>query len=233
MNSSIRLWLLAATLILAPQLGSAQTGTTTTTTSSGPVAVYRLAFKVTGDTINYQPYQNGYYVAPISGGGGVGSLILTKIIGGQRQYFTYANFGELFVAMHGEKRKAVITCTAANSVSTTTFFAIGETDDEMEVKTAGANSTVFVATRLDGYAVSADSERDLPFASSTAADVGVAGACTLAARLDNTMTEDAIKQGRTLATQITDIQTRLKADGYVDGKALAAAAAAGTSTTGP
>jgi hypothetical protein len=182
--------------------------------------VYRLSFKVTGDTINYQPYQNGYYIAPITGG--VGSLILTKIIAGNRMYFTYANFGELFVALKGENRKAVISATAANSVSTTTFFAIGETDDERPVTSAAATSKVFVANKLEGYAVSADSERDLPFGSTSAADIGVAGASLLTARLDETMTEDAIKQNRTLTTQVIEIQTRLKDDGYTDGKTPAA-----------
>jgi hypothetical protein len=223
MNSLFRPSLLVAALFALPFLGSAQTATTTTTTTtSGPLAIYRLSFKTAGENINYQPYQNGYYIAPITGG--VGSLILTKIIGGKREYFTYASFGELFVAMHGDNRKAVITCTAANSVSTTTFFAIGDTDDEREVTSAAATSTVFVATRLDGYAVSADSERDLPFASTGASDVGVAGASTLTARLDDTLTEDAMKQSRSLTGEVTEIQTRLKADGYVDGKALAAAA---------
>ncbi len=229
MNSTPRPWikLLVALLLAAPTLGHSQT-TTSTTTSTGPLAVYRLSFKVTGETINYQPYQNGYYIAPITGG--VGSLILTKIIGGQRQYFTYANFGELFVALKSETRKAVISATAANSVSTTTFFAIGDTDDEREVSTAAATSTVFVATRLDGYAVSADSERDLPFGSTATSDIGVAGASLLTAKLDETLTEDAIKQSRSLATEVTEIQTRLKDDGYTDGKTPTTTATTATTT---
>ncbi|WP_156346455.1 hypothetical protein [Verrucomicrobium spinosum] len=57
------------------------------TSARAQVAVYRLSFEQTGDSINYRPYQNGYYIAPIQGG--EGTLILTLVTGNTKQYFTY------------------------------------------------------------------------------------------------------------------------------------------------
>lgn len=187
---------------------------TTTTTSSGPVAVYRLSFEETGDSVNYRPYQNGYYIAPINGGSG--SLILTLITGNQRQYFAYEAFGELFVAVDGKEKKMVLSATAANDVSTTVFYAIGKTEKEIEVESRNAVSKVKVAEKMTGYAVSADSEKDLPFAGA-GTSVGVAGVSILTAKLDETLTNVAIRDNVSVATEVDEIIDILEASGYVDG----------------
>jgi hypothetical protein len=187
---------------------------TATATASGPVAVYRLAFEETGDSVNYRPYQNGYYIAPINGGSG--SLILTLITGNQRQYFSYEAFGELFVAVDGKEKKMVLSATAANNVSTTVFYAIGKTEKEIEVESRNATSKVKVAEKMTGYAVSADSEKDLPFAGA-GTSVGVAGVSILTAKLDETLTNVAIRDNVSVATEVDEIIDILEAAGYVDG----------------
>jgi len=179
------------------------------------VAVYRLSFETTGETVNYRPYQNGYYIAPIQGG--TGSLVLTQITGGQRKYFSYANFGESFVALSGEKKRMVLSATAANDVSTTVFYAIGTTDKEIEVETRNANSQIKVATKLKGFAISADSEQDLPF-SGAGNSVGVAGASVLTAKYDETLSRAAIRDGLSVAAELALIIDSLESTGYVDGK---------------
>jgi hypothetical protein len=193
----------------------------------GQLVVYKLTFDVAGETINYRPYQGGFYVAPIEGG--TGTLILTLTTGGVKQFYSYANFGELFVAVKGENRKVVLSATAANTVSTTTFFAIGTANDKKEVETRSSDGIIFVAKELKGYAVSADSERDLPYASSSPTDIGVAGVSYLRALIDDGKTEDAIKNSRTLADQVTLITTDLTEDGYVNGQTTTAGA--GNTTT--
>lgn len=182
--------------------------------SQGQVLVYRLSFEKAGESINYSPYQGGYYIAPVNGG--TGTLVLTRSVGGKK-YFTYANFGELFVALKENVRKAVLSATAANSVSTTTFFAIGETDDKLDVATRFADETL-VATELKGWAVSADSERDLPFSSTNATDIGVAGASILTCKLDQGLTNGAIALGRSVADEVTVLTDELESQGYADGK---------------
>jgi hypothetical protein len=187
----------------------------TTTTSSGPVAVYRLSFEETGDSVNYRPYQNGYYIAPINGGSG--SLVLTLITGNQRQYFAYEAFGELFVAVDGKEKKMVLSATAANDVSTTVFYAIGKTEKQIEVESRNAQSKVKVAEKMVGYAVSADSEKDLPFAGA-GTSVGVAGVSILTAKLDETLTNVAIRDNASVSTEVDEIIAILTASGYVDGR---------------
>lgn len=179
------------------------------------VVVYKLSFEQTGDSINYRPYQNGYYIAPLEGGSG--SLILTLVTGGQRQYFTYTSFGDLFVALKGENKRMVLSATATNDVSTTTFYAMGTADKEIEVESRNAKSQVKVASKMVGYSVSADSEKDLPF-SGAGTSVGVAGVSVLTAKFDEQSTNDAIKNSLDVAGQVTAITTELEGNGYVNGK---------------
>lgn len=198
--------------------------------SPAQLAVYKLTFDAAGETINYRPYQGGYYIAPIEGG--TGSLILTTTTSAGKQYYTYANFGELFVAVKGDVRKTVLSATAANTVSTTTFFAIGDADERMELETRSSEGDVFVAKDLKGYAVSADSERDLPYASSSATDIGVAGVSYLRATLDEGLTENAIDNQRALADEVTEIETQLQDKGYTSGLTTTTSTTTGTGTTG-
>lgn len=197
-------------------LGLASTDAFAQTTSSGPVAVFRLSFEKTGDSINYRPYQNGYYVAPIEGG--TGSLILTLKTGDQRQYFKYEAFGEVFVAVKGQEKRMVLSATATNTVSTTVFYAIGKTEKDLHVESRNATSQVKVAEKMTGYAVSADSEKDLPF-SGSGTSVGVAGASLLTVTLDDTLTNVAIRDNEDTASEVTAIIAILTSAGYVDGNA--------------
>lgn len=195
--------------------------------AAAQLAVYKLDFNPTGESINYRSYQSGYYVAPMTGG--TGSLVLMLTTGGVKQYFTYANFGEMFVAVNGADRKVVFTATAANTVSTTTFYAIGSANERVTVETRAAESQVYVAQKISGYSVSADSERDLPFSSAGSTDVGVAGAAFLTGTFDTGRTAAANRENRTLALEITEIETFLTSKGYTNGLATAGG---GTGTGG-
>jgi hypothetical protein len=182
-------------------------------TATAQMLVYRLDFETVGETINFTPHQGGFYVAPVNGG--AGTLILTRTNGGKK-YYTYANFGEMFIALKNKARKAVLTATAANSVSTTTFFAIGDTDQTLDVTTRFSNEAL-VATELKGYAVSADSERDIPFSSTNATDIGVAGASYFTCRLDEGLTRGAIATNNDLQSEVTELTNQLRDLGYADG----------------
>ncbi len=200
------------------------------TVNTGPMLVYKLSFEPAGETINYSPFTGGYYVAPITGG--PGSLILTRATGNNRQYFDYANFGELFLALKNTNRKAVISATAANNVSSTTFYAIGDANDKVEIATASLEGSTFVASTLKGYAVSADSERDLPFASSTASDIGVAGASYLTAKLDTSFSEKAKDNAASLSGTVAEILDLLASQNYTDGNPTTGLTTGGSATAG-
>lgn len=228
---------LALAVLACPSLRAQTTATSTSTTTTQPtlnssaLAVYKLTFEVSGETINYRPYQGGYYIAPIEGG--TGSLILTLTTGGVKSFYTYANFGELFVAVKAGDRKVVLSATAANTVSTTTFFAIGTADERRPLETRSSDGDIFTARLLKGYAVSADSEKDLPYGSSSANDIGVAGVSILRATLDEGLTTDAINNNRALAAEVTEVQTLLTNNGYTNGSTTATTTTnSGTGTTG-
>lgn len=233
-----------------PTTATTATSTTTTTTTSSTtgaatptsattsgnlltssaLVVYKLTFEPAGETINYRPYQGGYYIAPIEGG--TGSLILTLTTGGVKTFYTYSNFGELFVAVKYDDRKVVLSATAANTVSTTTFFAIGDANERRNLETRSSDGDVFTAKLLKGYAVSADSEKDLPYSSSSANDIGVAGVSYLRATLDEGLTQDAINNNRTLSAEVTVVQTLLTDDGYTNGSTTNSTSASGSGATG-
>ena len=208
--------------------GSGVVGGTTSTTDAGPLGVWKLTFEQTGDSINYRPYQGGYYVAPAEGG--AGTLILTLVSGSLKQYYTYASFGDVFVGVKGSTKKMVFSATAASSVSTTAFYAIGTADKEISLDGNSRNATgsVLLASKMTGYAVSADSEKDLPYAGS-GNSVGVAGASILTAKLDDSLTHNGNSKNNSVSEEVTDLQAILTKAGYVDGTK---ATTTGGATTG-
>lgn len=105
-----------------------------TASASAQVAVYRLSFSSSGDNVNYRPFENGYYVTPV--GGGTGTLILLQTgAGKEKQFFTYANFGEMFLANNGKTKKMVLSAVSSGTSSATTFYAIGDANFPIDLKT--------------------------------------------------------------------------------------------------
>ena len=200
----------------------------------GWVLVYDLKFEAVGDSVNFRAYDGGYYLADRGTGTGGGTLILFRHTGAQKQYFKYEGFGEIFyAATNGQDRKAVLTATAANEVSTTTFFAIGDAKEKVEFTSVDAQGSIYVARELKGYAVSADSERDLPFAGDAEDpyDVGVAGATQLTCRFNETYTEDPKKAMSSLDTITDKMVEVLEKAGYVDGAQGQGSSTSGTGAT--
>jgi hypothetical protein len=224
MLSTFMMWTVAL------PVAQAQTLAEQATTNTGPMLVYRMTFEAAGESINYRPFTGGYYIAPITGG--PGSLVLTRVTGNTKLYYSYENFGELFLALKDANRKAVLSATAANDVSSTTFYAIGDADEKVTIATASLEGTTFVAREMKGYAVSADSERDLPYASNNASDIGVAGASFLTARLDTAFSERAKDQSATLDATLEEVLALLVEQGYTDGNPTGTGTGSATSATG-
>ena len=205
----------------------------------GWVLVYDLKFEAVGDSVNFRAYDGGYYLASTNTEEDGGTLILFRHTGAQKQYFKYEGFGEIFMAAtNGQERKAVLTATAANDVSTTTFFAIGDATQKTRFIGPSFEGDIYYARELKGYAVSADSERDLPFAGTPndPYDLGVAGATVLTCTFNATYTDDPSKPVLSLDSSTTKIVEILEKAGYVDGNpeqgANAGGTTAGTSTAG-
>ncbi len=212
--------------------GTGVIGGTTATTDAGPLGVWKLTFEQTGDSINYRPYQGGFYIAPAEGG--AGTLILTLATGSLKQYFTYTSFGDVFVGVKGSTKKMVFSATAASSVSTTAFYAIGVADKEIALDSTSRNVTgsVLLASKMTGYAVSADSEIDLPYAGS-GTSVGVAGASILTAKLDEALTHNGNGKNNSVSQQVADIQAILTKAGFTDGAKATGTGGASTPAQNP
>ncbi|MDB6075603.1 MAG: hypothetical protein JWO89_3243, partial [Verrucomicrobiaceae bacterium] len=192
----------------------------------GETIVYQLQFDPPKDSVNYSPYENGYYVAPVQGGSG--TLIVTKTTGGTRVYYAFTDFGELFVGRNNGDRKAVISCTAGSDVSTTAFFAVGDATTNFQTDTGEISGTAFYAPELRGYTLSADSQNDELFQGSSSSDFGVAGSGTFSAFYDDADTNNARVNHLSVASVVQLLKNRLTGQNYIDGSNITGGNGSGT-----
>ena len=185
----------------------------TTTTGAGDMLVYRLNFTKTGDSINYKHPLGGYYVS-YAATTDAGSLILESETNGADFFKEYPNFGSLLVVQSDRERKGVLFATAASTVSTTTFFGLGDARDTLRFNGVSEKNTAYFAKTLPGFAISADSARDLPFAGSDG-DLGSGGVSKLTATYDETRSKEANNARRTVAAEVKVLETELKANGFL------------------
>lgn len=208
--------------VVASILGwAAPASAQTTTANTGPVLVYRLNFRPAGDTINFSAYQGGYYVVDVAGG--VGSMILTKVLGGTRKYYTLANYGNFFYAVKGSDRKAIMTGSKTNTatvISNITFQAIGDLSKDTEFQFTNGEFNLRYATKLEGVALFADSQEDLPFASAPGIDIGTAGTLNVTFVLQEGLTELSRKSFLNRTSMITKLKQQLADQKYTDGDAV-------------
>ncbi len=193
----------------------------------GQTIVYQLQFDPPQDGVNYSPYENGYYVAPVQGGSG--TLIVTKTRGTTGVFYVFTDFGELFVGRNNGNRKAVISCTAGSDVSTTAFFAIGDATTNFQTDTGEISGTAFYAPELRGYTLSANSQNDELFQGSTA-DFGVAGSGTFSAFYDDADTNNATANRLSVANTVQLLKDRLTGQKYIDGSNISGGNGTGTGT---
>jgi hypothetical protein len=244
--------LFAATLtafVLLAATAHAQTSSTTTTGSS-PVLVYKIDFSTMGDSINFRSYQGGYLVFDVGyTGSNTGTVILTQVLGGVRKYYTIANYGQMFYATKGNNTKAVFSgnkSTAAGSSTTTTtsstatstasatttifMYGIGDADKKLDLELRNGEANLAIASELEGYGIFTDSQEDLPFASASGEDVGTAGTVSLHLKYDEGLSTFSEKNNTTRTAMVTKIQQELVKDGYVNGDAATTTTGTGTGT---
>lgn len=221
--------------LFAQTTGSTTTATTPKSTSGAKsiAIVYHLTFDPNGDSINFRNYTNGYYVAdaPTSSSSS-GTLILMQVVSGVRKYYTYEDYGGMFVASKGSERKGVLvgsrtagpTTSGTTTASTTftqniTLFGIGDAKESVEiVNPAVSDGDLIFPEKLEGTAIFADSQRDYPFAFSSGVNIGTAGALKLIARYDAGLSAKSLKLAAASRNDlVSSIWTLLKDQGYVDG----------------
>jgi len=139
------LWFLATVLLATLLLQAA---------AHAQVLVYRIEF-TKNSGINYNIFNGGYFAAPVLGGSG--SFLLTSSEDGLS--FTQSDSsGNLFTAVNGGEKKAVISATTGTGTASGAFVALGDVDHTVSVNSPTVNLTVKVADKLTGMAVSADSD---------------------------------------------------------------------------
>ncbi len=206
--------LLCLLLLAASAIPGSRLHSQTLVASGGPTIVYEISFdSSSSDSINYSPYNSGYYVAPAAGG--TGSLLLTKSSGGTNNLYVFANFGELFVALDGSQRKAVLTCTSTSDISTTAFFAMGDAQDTLQSNSGAFSGQIYYAASLKGYSISADPQADQLFQGAAGVDQGVAGSSVISVTYDDADTNTATEGSLSVASTVTAIQARLTSQGFV------------------
>jgi hypothetical protein len=204
--------------IFAALLGWAAPASAQTTTTTSPVLVYRLSFKASSDSINFHNYQGGYYVSDVTGG--VGTMILTKVLGGTRKYYTLTNYGAIFYGLKGKERKAIMTGSKTNTstvISNITFQAMGNATKSSDYQFANGEFQGVFATKLEGVALFADSQEDLPFAGGAGADIGTAATVSVTFTLQDGLTELSRKSNITRTAMITQLKNQLADQDYSNG----------------
>ncbi|MDB6006493.1 MAG: hypothetical protein JWR15_3480 [Prosthecobacter sp.] len=188
------------------------TGTSSASTDKFDLVVYRLSFKKTGESLNYKQFSGGYFIGGAVNGSG--ALILEMERDGLKLFKEYLDFGSLFVAKEQGERKAVLSAIDTNSVSSTTFFAVGDANQSFKVSAPSIIGSVNFAKKLTGYAISADSESDLAFFGD-GGDIGVAGVSLFTATYLEDTTKLANKNQRTVAKEVDQLEKELREKGFV------------------
>jgi len=179
------------------------------TNAEAQVVVYRLEFEKTGASINYGFYDEGYVIADASGGPATWLLTFRDEL--QNSYITIEEFGSLFYANKGDLTRAVISAAAADGTPQTTFLLVGDLTQEVD----SDNISVTVAGQLNGYAISADDESELPF-DSREGNVGYAGASEIKAFYQTDRSDAASRDRQTIAEALADIVTMLERRGFAE-----------------
>lgn len=181
--------------------------------SMAQVAVYRIEFKDLGDSINFQEFEQGYYVVPAQGGSG--NLVLTSYEGALRTYFPVDNFGTAFFATERDRTRMVISMANASDAVNTSIVAHGKLATTLRSTTVSTTTKARVARVLRGFSLSADSEQDVPFEGDEV-DTGVVGFSEVKFILEQDQTNRANQAGETADETFTRLVEELESRGFVN-----------------
>ena len=202
MNRRTPFSLLAALVLVSGILACAAS-------AQAQLAIYRLEFEKTGTSINYGFYDEGYVIADAAGGPATWFLTFRDEDTLQNHFITIEEFGSLFYANKAELTRAVISAAAATGTPQTTFLMVGDLTRDVD----SDNITVKVAGNLNGYAISADDESELPF-DSREGNIGYAGASEIKATFQTERSDAASRDRQTIADALADIVEMFESRGF-------------------
>jgi hypothetical protein len=154
------------------------------------VVVYKVKFEKTGESLNYESYEGGFFVTNFNES--IGNVILTITDGAFRFYVQVGEAGELFLIRDEGKRVAVFRASGTNANGVTVSYqAIGKVKRSVDI---GGGYAAPIARKLEGFLLASADSRD------AAADeesndlfdetVGFAGSSEIAIRFDKDRTRE-------------------------------------------
>lgn len=173
------------------------------------VAIYRLEFSHTGPSVNYGFYREAWVV--VDAAGGPATWLLAYRDGAHNRFIQAPGYGSYFLASKRGQLSGVIHATPATGTPASTFLLLGALDAQVKSQVA----TVKVAKALEGYALSADSENELPF-SVNEIDKGYAGFSRVRATLQASDSAEANHDGLTVEEAAGQVAASLKRRGFQD-----------------
>ncbi|MBL9153773.1 MAG: hypothetical protein JNK37_14865 [Verrucomicrobiales bacterium] len=176
--------------------------------------VYRMEFRQASGSINFEMFDQAYFV--VGGLGGEGTFIFTYREDGRDFYLTSSGGGTLFFAVRPGQDKAVIRATAENATGQSHYLAVGDLDGRISANLRGQRVTLGVSEKLTGWVLASDPEEDVEFTGPDST-LGVAGFATLRATLDHGRTRDANRANLDVAATVAALETELERSGFENG----------------
>lgn len=181
-----------------------------TASSKAQVLVYKLEFS-NAKGVNFHSFDGGYVVVPLLGGSA--SFLLTSTEA-QRTYTESSEGGNFFTAVSGNgDQKAVLSATTGTGTASGAMVAMGDINHVVKVTSRTLSLAAKVAKSLNGTLVSADDESEVE---SVAIDgsIGSAGVADVRLSLDDRETNDANKDGLSIADTLEVLKIELERQGY-------------------
>jgi hypothetical protein len=180
--------------------------------ASAQVLVYKLFFETTGETLNYDFYDGGYFVCEAPRGDG--TFILTVKAIDHKRYYTTATGGSLFYIHDRRKYLAVLTADGGTDGANATYQATGDIDGSTKI---GGSIRMPIARSLDGYLVASQETGDPVVDDSNDGQNrtdGFAGYSRMKVRLDSGRTKDYNNDMLTQGEAVDAITKYLRDRGY-------------------
>jgi hypothetical protein len=218
--------------------GTATGGTTGTNETNTGVFVYELSFKHR-EGFNVDFWGGGFVVVPAIGG--TGSVILTAIDNGKKEYVLGSNSVDFYFAKTREKRFSVVAMGSGAPGGEAPVFAMqafGESNYGITIQNQISTLKVKAAKLMKGYA-QASQDEGLLTAPSSDGTVSFVEFSEMKLEFDDKLTDRMNERfGGAVGTAFTELEAEVKRRGYVlratgtTGTATAGTTTAGTATAG-
>ncbi len=179
------------------------------------VGVYRMSFKETGSSLNYDFYTGGYFVCELPEG--TGTFIFTTEENTQKLYTTSAGAGELFIVKDGDIRMAGIGATGDVGNADSALLVTGSKFDKtnigggMRMPVVKKLSGTFLAFIVEGTRGDGGGSTGTSGLSQSS---GLAGFAKASFTLDSALTRDANADLLSVSETVNLVTARLERNGY-------------------